>query len=278
MLKFLSYEIDKVISLLADEASKVAYAKEIAFKIMHTIIDAKRINYFNNVFNFGEFNKILNEFAQDEEFINKYGVNFDNTRRYGLACTTKLKQYQYHDIVAVEQGDIFFDIGACFGEASIWALDQGASQVYSFDAATTNLEILENSKQEGMIIVDKAVGSENTRINFHQHTKFPGSRKISANQGVSVEQVRLDDFCNTNKIKPDFIKMDIEGSELDALQGCEEIIRNAKPTLAICLYHKPTDMWEIPLFIHTLVPTYKLYCKKSHWSQEFVMLCVNDPQ
>jgi len=58
--------------------------------------------------------------------------------------------------------------------------------------------------------------------------------------------------------KVTYIKMDIEGAELDALKGAQELIRQNRPVLAICLYHKPQDLWEIPLFVHRLVPDYKL--------------------
>ena len=64
--------------------------------------------------------------------------------------------------------------------------------------------------------------------------------------------------------KVTFLKMDIEGSELAALRGAERIIREQRPKLAICVYHKPEDMWEIPGFILNCHPDYKLYLR--HYS------------
>ena len=61
-----------------------------------------------------------------------------------------------------------------------------------------------------------------------------------------------------------FIKMDIESSEQEALRGAEQIINRDKPKLAICLYHKKEDMWEIPYLIKTMVAEYKLYIR--HYS------------
>lgn len=46
--------------------------------------------------------------------------------------------------------------------------------------------------------------------------------------------------------EPTFIKMDIEGSEQEALKGCKRILKELKPKLALCVYHKPEDLFEIP--------------------------------
>lgn len=58
-----------------------------------------------------------------------------------------------------------------------------------------------------------------------------------------------------------FIKMDIEGAEMEALKGAAELIRRRRPDLAICTYHSISDLFEIPLYIHSLVPEYRLYLR-----------------
>ena len=48
------------------------------------------------------------------------------------------------------------------------------------------------------------------------------------------------------------IAMDIEGSEIQALRGAEEIIKKYRPSLAVRLYHRPSDFVEIPAFIDSI--------------------------
>jgi hypothetical protein len=74
----------------------------------------------------------------------------------------------------------------------------------------------------------------------------------------------LDHMLLSKACAPTFIKMDIEGSEIDALNGAAGIIRRDKPKLAVCVYHKPSDLWKIPLLVHNLQPKYQFYLR--HYS------------
>ena len=73
---------------------------------------------------------------------------------------------------------------------------------------------------------------------------------------ATTEGVSLDEIVKDEKVS--YIKMDVEGSELKALQGAKETIKNNKPKLAICIYHKPEDILDLLTYILELVPEYKL--------------------
>lgn len=62
------------------------------------------------------------------------------------------------------------------------------------------------------------------------------------------------------------LKMDIEGSELKALNGARKIITEQKPKLAICVYHRPDDLYMIPELIHDLVPEYRFKIRQHAYS------------
>ena len=81
---------------------------------------------------------------------------------------------------------------------------------------------------------------------------------IEGREDVPTETI--DHLVQTGRIeRVDFIKMDIEGSELAALRGAEASLRRFKPRLAISLYHKITDLFEIPRYLDGLGLGYRFY-------------------
>lgn len=70
----------------------------------------------------------------------------------------------------------------------------------------------------------------------------------------------IDDFVREHNVpRVDFIKMDIEGSELAALIGAQQVIGQFRPRLAVSLYHRPSDFFEIPLWLSDCFPWYDLH-------------------
>ncbi|KOR29945.1 hypothetical protein TI04_07395 [Achromatium sp. WMS2] len=70
----------------------------------------------------------------------------------------------------------------------------------------------------------------------------------------------IDDYAKEHNLqKISMIKMDIEGAEMEALTGAVNTLRYMQPKLAISTYHKPEDIWEIPLFIKEQNSNYRLF-------------------
>lgn len=115
---------------------------------------------------------------------------------------------------------------------------------------------------------------------YHVHTAGVASKDGSAEfsdlrdssccgtvDGAKLVKCRLesiDSFVAREKPGPiSCIKLDVEGAELDALKGAAETIARDRPKLIICLYHKPRDLYEIPLYIKNLVGCYKMHLAHS---------------
>lgn len=58
-----------------------------------------------------------------------------------------------------------------------------------------------------------------------------------------------------------YVKYDVEGAEWEALAGTEGLIRAARPTLAVSVYHRPDDLWQLPLHLRALDPGYRLHLR-----------------
>lgn len=90
---------------------------------------------------------------------------------------------------------------------------------------------------------------------------------------LTIPVITLDDVFFG--MRPNYIKMDIEGSEIEALKGAELIIQRYKPTLAICLYHRSSDLWDIPSLIDSIFPGYEFYLRvHGNMGLETVLYCL----
>lgn len=78
--------------------------------------------------------------------------------------------------------------------------------------------------------------------------------------GIEVPVVGLDEVLRDDRVT--FVKMNIEGAELEALRGARGAIQRWSPKLAISAYHRPTDLWEIPQLVRDLNPNYRLYMRQ----------------
>ena len=103
----------------------------------------------------------------------------------------------------------------------------------------------------------------------------PGAKITNKKTGRTIETITIDTFSNHRNLeKVDFIKMDIEGSEIPALIGATHTIKQHKPKLAISAYHKWDDLLLIPQLIHNIREDYKYYLDcTTGFGGEAVLFC-----
>ena len=154
-------------------------------------------------------------------------------------------------------GDFVVDGGACFGDAALMfgAAVGPKGRVFSFEPVESHLEVaylnLEINPELPMEILEAGLAHscrQTGPVRFESY--HPGFRATD-----QTPLCKLDDTVDDREIeKVDYIKLDIEGFELAALQGAQGPDEKFKPKLAICLYHKPEDMFMIPLWIKNTFP------------------------
>lgn len=151
--------------------------------------------------------------------------------------------------------------------------------MYVFEAMQKPAEVCRTRiKQKGLLekttIFQKAVYNAECILNFDLGVGN-GDSSISQKGNIQVEAVRLDDCINDCVT---FLKMDIEGSEKEALYGAERIIKENTPKMAICIYHLKDDFWKIPELILSINPHYKFKVRQHDPAtlSETVLYCIPD--
>lgn len=205
------------------------------------------------------FDKVVNLLADDEsKNVYRKIISFRKSGMvdYSSICS-KEPQYFPRSIYPIVSEEVMVDVGAYVGdtiEVFKEITNNDFKYVYAFEADKNNFcKLSENNKNDNRIACyNNAVWNNDGILSFVENGDSGHVNDDAL--GTNVQAIRLDNVIKKNVT---LIKMDIEGGEKKALEGAEMIIAKFKPKLAICIYHKKNDIWEIPLYLHEKYPWYK---------------------
>lgn len=174
------------------------------------------------------------------------------------------KQYFDLKVLPKEEDEVFVD-GGCFDLQTAHAFSEWSGnkykRIYCFEPDPVNYKnCCKRVWDDRIELLNAGLWNKSCQLSFNSSGDI--ASKISEKGALLVDAVALD--ARLAKEKVTFIKMDIEGAELQALEGAQNIICKYKPKLAICVYHLKEDIWAIPEYILKLNPSYKLYLR--HYS------------
>lgn len=270
---------------LEDEFSKKIYIDVLVFKLighLHYKIDSSDLRNAEKNKKFLEFSEQFSKPSELETngmFGNLVHYDFEwEGKKYiidclqgGLHYTLSNRQYFYERgrvKVAPEAGDYVVDGGACLGDtALIFSNTVGETgHVYSFDPVEDNLKILlhnvEGFPLKNVTVYPCGLSHENIQAEpIVLNTYAPGFSSERAMQNNLMLPLRSLDFLVTcgDIEKVNFIKLDIEGAEMSTLRGAKYTINKFRPKMAISLYHKPDDFFEIINYVKENHPFYRVY-------------------
>jgi FkbM family methyltransferase len=171
------------------------------------------------------------------------------------------------DLIRPVADEVFVDCGAFTGdsiEAFLAARAGRFRQIVGIEPDPINCRELRARIDEwdrsgiGPIRAEPvAVGSHRGTLTF-ETTGTAGSSIGSGPDTVVVAP--LDEILTGDR--PTYIKFDVEGAERDALVGGTETITTNMPVLAVCLYHRPEDLWDLPLLVRSMRADYRLYVRR----------------
>lgn len=181
------------------------------------------------------------------------GYRFIVTENSGWSPILGRWEPQSQDVFSqiIRPGQVVFDLGANNGIHSLLfsELVGDTGKVYAFEPLPDNIEEIKKNcalnKVSNLEIVPSAVGSYDGKIKFllgllNKQGSIVGIGRQSG-QELEVDLITLRTFIEREKCKPDFIKIDIEGAESDALVGMGNLIKSLKPVFFIELHTREQD-------------------------------------
>ncbi|MFC1952556.1 FkbM family methyltransferase [Chloroflexota bacterium] len=238
----------------------------------HKIIEQKK-----------DVRKVLSLWEDDtsrEEYVSqlrwRMHLDFDS-----LSEPENYEQYFPDDIFASSSEEVFVDCGAFNGDTIRIFLERQSntfSKIFALEPDPMNfnkllrfISTLDDTLRAKVILLEAAAGEYKQKVNI----EVTGTTSSSIGAGkYAIDCIPLDDLFYDEI--PTFIKMDIEGYELEALAGASKIINRHNPILAISVYHHPDHLWSIPLYINSLTDNYHLFLR-SHGQEGWDLICYAIP-
>jgi FkbM family methyltransferase len=260
--------INKVYSLLADQKSRDIYISR-----LHTLTSYADFKSYKKHCEFSDCPRNLKESQKI------YASNFEN------------QMYFKNDLIYLYPEMTLVDCGAYDGDSLIeFQKNLQEENIYNsfgyciepdksnYEKLVNNLRYLNNVRCYNLGVWDNKTKLDFASSNLMHRTESCIVRqddplyKVIAPKDIdsSIEVDSIDNLLYPKKI--DIIKMDVEGSETEALVGAAKTIQQNRPQLIISAYHKKDDIWMLPLLVNLISDGYKLYLRQFSFSYSEIVL------
>ena len=174
-----------------------------------------------------------------------------------------------HDLYAPEglfefsENEVYVDGGSYDGDTIRSFIDRVHGRfaaVYAFEPDPATFKKLQgNFRDEPRVHpIHAGLYSRNGNLRFRDDASRGAI--FAADGDIEMPVTTLDEVFGEGRAT--YIKMNIEGAEIDALRGGERLIRREHPKLALSVYHRPSDLWRIPEIVESFNPDYRLYLRQ----------------
>ena len=184
---------------------------------------------------------------------------------------------QYFDVFPPVKDEVFVDAGTynCDTIKDFVKWTGGEyKRIYAFEPHPRLIpvidEYIKDEKIKNVVFTPKATWNKKDEIRFIEDDS---ASKVGSEGRIYVSAIDIDSIVKDDRVT--YIKMDVEGSELQALIGAQKTIELNKPRLAISVYHRLEDIIEIPEYILQLNMDYKLILRQYNSNMwETVLYCI----
>ncbi len=203
-------------------------------------------------------------------WIKKDGTDLDGKHLLAYIIAEQQWLTEYGQGRGVKAGDIVVDVGAHIGTFGDDALRRGAAKVIMVEPDPVNVECIRRNFQQEIadgrvVLIPEGAWSKADTLNFDIGVANSGTGSLvvkeSGARRIKVPVRPLDDMLRSAGIDHvDFIKMDIEGAEREALKGAAGVLAKWKPRLMMDSYHLPDDDTVLPAAVAGAYPSYRSIC------------------
>ena len=178
--------------------------------------------------------------------------------RHGIDTLKNLEALKDKDII---------DVGGYIGDSALILQEYTNKHIHSFETTSSNyalmLQTIKLNNAKRIIPINKGLGSSHTAMNIVV-ADGSSSLVVSSNDKLQekVEIITLDSYVAEHNVKVGFIKVDIEGFEMEFLQGAKETICTQKPAMLISIYHDIEHFFEIKPLLESWDLGYKFHIHK----------------
>lgn len=198
-----------------------------------------------------------------------------------LPSPVKHEIYFPDDLVITLSNEVFVDCGAYDGDTIRSFIQRGTflfDRVIAFEPDPINFQKLQQyvsmlppNIRDRITIYQLAIGARREKVRFDAS----GTEASAVGSGtLDIDCITLDEVLGD--FRPTYIKMDIEGSEIEALKGARATIERTSPVLAICTYHHQDHLWHIPQLIHSMSGRYRFFLRP-HLLEVWDLVCYAVP-
>ena len=170
----------------------------------------------------------------------------------------------------VKPGDVVMDVGAHVGTFGDDALRRGAARVIMVEPDPLNLECIRRNFDKDIsdgrvVVIPEGAWSQDGSLDFFVGVANSGTGSLvikeEGSRKIQVPVRRIDSMLARAGIdRVDFLKMDIEGAEREALKGATGLLKKWKPRLFLDAYHLPDDDVVLPRVIKSANAGYQMFC------------------
>jgi FkbM family methyltransferase len=221
------------------------------------ILDFKD-NFINNIEKYQWIYEKLNDNKSKEVFtkILNFKQTFDLSFMDGFTNNFE-EQYFDKKLISKKNNIVFVDGGAYVGDTipSIIKYFPKYKKIYAIEPNTLHINIAKRDfkNTKNIEFINCGLGKEEINIQ--------DNNELQNNCNHNYQALKINTIDNLINEKFDFLKLDIEGAEVDTIIGASNSIKKHHPILAICIYHKASHWYEVPKEVLKIRDDYNIYIR-----------------